>query len=81
MSSVQSVVSTDSSFSVSLASPSGSEGTVSTPISQSVRTVTLKSSTTGTGAATQSTGGAVAPEFRKMGVVGALAGAAGVLFV
>ncbi|CAO2656627.1 Nn.00g054300.m01.CDS01 [Neocucurbitaria sp. VM-36] len=77
MSSMQSGVSLDSTFSVSLASPSGSSGTASTPVSQSVRTVSVS------GGATESTGGAAAAAtgYRKMGVVGALAGAAGVLLV
>ncbi|KAH7372320.1 hypothetical protein BKA66DRAFT_468691 [Pyrenochaeta sp. MPI-SDFR-AT-0127] len=73
ISGIQSVVSRDSTFSVSLASTSQSGGTVSTPISGTGARST-------TGASPQSTG-AAAPAYKKMGVAGVLAGAAGVLLV
>lgn len=66
-------VSDASTFSVSLASTTQSRSTVSTPVSGSAG----KSST---GASPQSTG-AAAVAYKKMGVAGVLAGAAGVLLV
>ncbi|KAF1842694.1 uncharacterized protein K460DRAFT_367654 [Cucurbitaria berberidis CBS 394.84] len=88
ISNIQSAVSRDSTFSTGSATSPSSGSTVSTsvsqsgtttstPTTQSTRTVTSGS---GTGAGAQSTGVA-APVYRRMGVAGALAGAAGVLFV
>ncbi|KAH8732870.1 hypothetical protein GQ44DRAFT_696577 [Phaeosphaeriaceae sp. PMI808] len=73
--SVSTSLNTVSSFTVNLPSPTGSGLTVSTPLSGSIRSGSVTGSATGV----QSTGGAV--HFRKMGLAGALAGAAGVLFV